>query len=145
MDLEKKYYAKLMLAGEYGVLKGSEAITIPLKNFHAKFDHVAIEDLSDSMLKSVSAIRKLLLYIKSLPVNSFFANPVFEDMDKVVKNGCYVASTIPQGYGVGSSGAVSALVYDQLFSDKETLTIQQHRKDLATIESLIRKASGATY
>lgn len=143
MDLEKKYYAKLMLAGEYGVLKGSEALTIPLKKFHAKFDHVAIEELSDSMLKSVSTIRKLLLHLKSLPVNSFFARPVFEDMDKVFNNGCYVASTIPQGYGIGSSGAVSALVYDQLFTDKESLTIQQHRKDLATIESFFHgKSSG---
>ena len=39
MNLEKKYYAKLMLAGEYGVISGSEAITVPLKMFHARLEH----------------------------------------------------------------------------------------------------------
>ena len=77
MNLEKKYYAKLMLAGEYGVILGSEAITVPLPAFHARLAHrdQAPAGSEGKITESVSSLRDLITYIRSLPRNSFYAVP----------------------------------------------------------------------
>jgi mevalonate kinase len=142
-DLEKKYSAKLMLAGEYGVLAGSEAMTVPLKGFYARL--ASMNDSSDEKKKvtSTNSLRKLFSYIESLPRNSFYANPEIQQMNELLKTGYFIESNIPQGYGIGSSGAVSALIYDQFFKDHSALNLQQQQKDLASLESFFHgKSSG---
>lgn len=143
MNTEKKYYSKLMIAGEYGVLAGSEALTMPLKNFYARI--VQKKDSSDSttIIKSVSSLRKLFNYIHTLPKNSFYAQSLDNEMESMLNDGYYIESTIPHAYGIGSSGAVSAIIYDQFFRNNEKLDMQKQRKDLATIESFYHgKSSG---
>ena len=143
MDIEKIYCAKLMLAGEYGVISGGEAITVPLDLYSAKLaERIEGED-EDTINASVSSLRKLLSYIQSLPKNSFFAYPQVREMNDLLKKGFYIKSSIPMGYGIGSSGTVCALIYDQFFSGTKNLSLQQQRKDLATMESLFHgKSSG---
>jgi mevalonate kinase len=145
MNLEKKYHAKLMLAGEYGVILGSEAITVPLEMFHARLARreEAAPDEEEKITASVNSIRDLITYILSLPRNSFHATPEPGKFDQLLKKGLYIASTIPGGYGIGSSGAVSALFYDQFFQGTGELDLKQKRKDLSTIESFFHgKSSG---
>lgn len=145
MNLEKKYHAKLMLAGEYGVILGSEAITAPLDMFHAQLAHreAAPPGDKEKITASVNSMRDLITYIQSLPRNSFYATPDTGKFEELLKNGLYIASTIPGGYGIGSSGAVSALFYDQFFRGTGGLNLKQKRKDLSTIESFFHgKSSG---
>ena len=133
-----------MLAGEYGVIAGSEAITVPFRNYHARLaQRDEREDQDPIIIQSVASLRKLLIYIRSLPKNSFYAAPDTDKFEESLKKGYYIDSTIPQGYGIGSSGAVSALVYDQFFYTEKTWSLEQQRKDLATLESCFHgKSSG---
>ncbi|MCF8345635.1 MAG: hypothetical protein K9G38_00375 [Bacteroidales bacterium] len=143
MNREKRYYAKLMLAGEYGVIAGCDAITVPFKKYHARLAQRDEKAQDDAVLQSVASIRKLLIYINSLPMNSFFASPDTQKLESLLKQGYYIDSDIPQGYGIGSSGAVSALIYDQFFHTEKAKTLQQQQKDLATLESCFHgKSSG---
>jgi len=143
MDLKKKYYAKLMLAGEYGIIAGSDAITVPYRSFFARLAKRDSKTPDQSIINSVASLRKLMIYIKSLPRNSFFATPETGKLNQMLKEGYYIESSIPQGYGIGSSGAVSALVYDQFFKPAQAITLQQQKKDLATLESCFHgKSSG---
>lgn len=137
MNLEKKYHAKLMLAGEYGVISGGEALTVPLINFGAKLARTpgVNTPFNDRIAASVDSIRNLVTYINALPRNSFFAAPDTKAIEGLLKKGYYIESDIPEGYGIGSSGAVSALIYDQFFSSNEALTMQQQQRDLAALES----------
>lgn len=131
----KKYYAKLMIAGEYGVIAGSEALTVPLKEYYAILERRDNSSDHEAVVQSVSSLREIFYYIKSLPGNSFYAHPQINEMEAFLKKGYYIHSNIPRGYGIGSSGAVTALLYDQFFDGKDSLNDHQLRKDLATIES----------
>lgn len=143
IDTEKKYYAKLMLGGEYGVIAGSEAVTVPFRKYSARLTKWERDTQDPVIISSVASLRRLLTYIRSLPKNSFYAVPDTEEFEGILKKGYYIDSTILQGYGIGSSGAVSALVYDQFFNTGKELTLQQQRKDLATLESCFHgKSSG---
>jgi len=143
MNLNKKYYAKLMLAGEYGVITGSEALTMPLRLFSALLANREDSTDHEKMLRSVDSLRGMISYINSLPRNSFYATPDTAALDEILKNGYFIKSSIPEGYGIGSSGAVTALIYDQFFTKSEDLSLAMIRKDLSTIESCFHgKSSG---
>ncbi len=145
MNTEKSYFGKLILAGEYGVVAGGAALSVPLPRFSAQLAHISDipEPEKKAAARSVSSLRNLLIYISALPRNSFYAEPDIQGLDKLIKNGYFVRSSIPHGYGVGSSGAVSALIYDQFFHKETGMDLLKYRKDLATIESCFHgKSSG---
>jgi mevalonate kinase len=141
MDLEKKYYAKLMLVGEYAVILGGDALTVPLKEFSASIAHRDRAGDNERAIRSINNLRNLAIYLESLPKNSFFASPDLASLGQVVTSGFYIESSVPEGYGVGSSGVVTAIVYDQFFTGQEGLQFAQMKKDLATIESFFHGRS----
>ena len=116
------YPAKLLLFGEYTVLAGSRALAVPLKRWSGhwershKQDHSLIE-LRDHILETYMAER-------------FDADSFTQD----VTRGLQFKSTIPQGFGLGSSAALTAAVYDNYVSKNSDLPIEDIVRDLATIE-----------
>ena len=52
------------------------------------------------------------------------------DLKKDIDNGMYFDSSIPQGYGVGSSGALVASIYDKYADDKITVLENLTREKL---------------
>ena len=53
-----------------------------------------------------------------------------------MKDGLYFDSSIPQGYGVGSSGALVAAIYDKYASDKITVLENLTRDKLLKLKSI---------
>lgn len=45
----------------------------------------------------------------------------FDEIEKDLQEGMYFDSSIPRGYGVGSSGAIVAAIYDKYAEDKITV------------------------
>jgi mevalonate kinase len=138
------YPSKIMLVGEYGAVVGGSALTIPFHKFQAKIRRVS--DLRPGKEKdaeqSLQYIKLLYDYIQKLPATSFHAPP---DMDLFSQNleGYWLDLDIPVGFGLGSSGAVSAALYDMFFPLSGTVTLQQQKEDLASIESYFHgKSSG---
>ncbi|MBN2172663.1 MAG: hypothetical protein JW731_00935 [Bacteroidales bacterium] len=118
------FYGKIILFGEYGIIFDSMALTIPFTHFHGelsfdnKFNNYKYTDFdfaknSNAQLESYSAYLKKLIESGQLNVNFDF-NAFVRDLD----NGLYFESTIPQGYGLGSSGALVASLYNQYVSNK---------------------------
>ena len=141
----KKFFSKLLLFGEYGILKNSKAITIPYKSF---FGSLKIGDLVDNNKKqSNESIKDLYNYlIKSYQRKNFDYNRFFED----IENGLFFESSIPIGYGIGSSGALVAAVYEKYFLHKTSNLLTANsdklvdlKKELSEIESFYHgKSSG---
>ncbi len=53
----------------------------------------------------------------------------------MLKTGLYFDSSIPQGYGVGSSGALVAAIYDKYAKNKITVLENLTREKLLTLKA----------
>ncbi|WP_185877842.1 mevalonate kinase family protein [Blattabacterium cuenoti] len=99
--------SKILLFGEYGILKNYTALSIPnyeykgYLNFYYKLDKKVIE--------SNNEIRKFFNFLKIKKFN--IINLI--KLDKDLNQGIYFQSNIPKKYGVGSSGALVAAIYDK--------------------------------
>jgi len=106
------YYSKLLLFGEYTVVKGSRALAMPYAEYSANwsFEHGEKQQESNQALAAFQAHlmgREDLLC--RLNMDAFA-----EDLVR----GLWLDSDIPTGYGLGSSGSVCAAVYDRYGLDK---------------------------
>jgi mevalonate kinase len=140
----RKYPSKIMLVGEYGVVVGGSALTVPFPRFSARIR--SVKDIPPHKEKearqSLEYLQYLYEYIQRIPADSFHAPP---DMDRFSENlhTYWLDMNIPVGFGLGSSGAVSAAIYDLFFQGLDALTLGQQKEDLAAIESYFHgKSSG---
>ncbi|OUS03568.1 mevalonate kinase [Flavobacteriales bacterium 33_180_T64] len=111
------FYSKILLFGEYGIIKDSKGLSIPYNFYNGalKMD----ENPSQEAIKSNESLRRFVSYLKDID-----ANLVTFDIDTLtndVETGMYFDSSIPQGYGVGSSGALVAAIYDKYAHNKITV------------------------
>ncbi len=122
---ESLYYAKILLFGEYGIIEDSMGLSIPYNKFNGALK--LGNNGNDFAVQSNSDIRAFYNYLREtesggeLPCK-FDLDRLLQDIDK----GLYFDSSIPQGFGVGSSGALVASLYDAYSTDK--ITIQQSQK-----------------
>ncbi|WP_372751623.1 mevalonate kinase [Labilibaculum sp.] len=106
------FYAKILLFGEYGVLLNSMGLSIPYTHFIGELSFIGEDKYTDRNFakRSNSELLKFLNYLKdrSSSYEDFIDLVAFE---KDLKNGLYFESSIPESYGLGSSGALCAAVY----------------------------------
>lgn len=110
------FYAKIMLFGEYSVICDSMALTIPYAHFTGELRFMNQEEYTkyELALESNRHLKDFLHYLKDLNDKTSFRDKLdLERFENDIKNGLYFESNIPQGYGIGSSGALVAAVYDQ--------------------------------
>jgi len=104
------YNSKILLFGEYLLMKGSLALTAPFPEYSGK---LAFSSYSDPKYFDSSKSLKLFCNYLSSQKDNLPAGLDF-DFDKLqndLEGGLYLDSDIPQGYGVGSSGVLVASVY----------------------------------
>jgi mevalonate kinase len=142
--MKGSYPSKVMLAGEYAVVIGGSALTVPFHRFSARVR--SVKDIPPGKEReagqSIEYLKNLFDYIRRLPAYGFHTPP---DLDLFSGNldSYWLDLDIPVGFGLGSSGAVSAAVYDQFFPGSQELTLPQQKEDLALIESYFHgKSSG---
>ena len=126
------FYAKILLFGEYGIIKDSKGLAIPFNAYRGALK--SEENLSDEAKKSNSNLMKLYQYLASLNTELVTFN--LEVFKEDVENGMYFDSSIPQGYGVGSSGALVASIYDKYAADKITVLENLTRDKLLKLKAV---------
>jgi len=124
------FYSKILLFGEYGIIKDSKGLSIPYNFYNGalKLD----DDSSEEAVKSNESLKRFASYLKDLDTKlvTFDINKLQED----VAEGMYFDSSIPQGYGVGSSGALVAAIYDKYATDKITVLENLTREKLLKLK-----------
>ncbi len=129
------FYSKILLFGEYGIIKDSKGLSIPY-NFYKGALKVD-ENPSEQAVKSNESLKRFVDYLQSLQAEQ--PELVSFDLDRLRKDvdaGMYFDSSIPQGYGVGSSGALVAAIYDQYANNKITVLENLTREKLLTLKTV---------
>ncbi len=127
------FYAKILLFGEYGIIKDSKGLAIPYNSYQGALK--ISDDLTDISKKSNENLQKFYQYLYNLDAKdqvNFRLDELKSDIDK----GMYFDSSIPQGYGVGSSGALVAAVYDKYADDKITVLENLTRDKLLKLKGI---------
>tara|TARA_B100001769_G_scaffold257125_1_gene234979 strand:- start:60 stop:980 length:921 start_codon:yes stop_codon:yes gene_type:complete len=126
------FYSKILLFGEYGIIEDSKGLSIPYNFFNGA---LKISESSDEEAKKSNLIlSQFSAHLKTLDIdldlNSF---------DNHIKKGMYFDSSIPKGYGVGSSGALVAAVYEKYANNKITVLENLTREKLLLLKEIFSK------
>lgn len=126
------FYAKILLFGEYGIIKESKGLAIPYNSYKGALK--SSSSLFGETKESNKNLLKLFEYLKNLSTDkvSFDLETFKEDID----NGMYFDSSIPKGYGVGSSGALIASIYDRYAEQKITILENLTRDKLLKLKEI---------
>ena len=129
------FYSKILLFGEYGIIKDSKGLSIPYNFYNGalKVD----ENPSQEAIKSNASLRKFVTYLEQLQnEQSELVTFNLEVLKTDVERGMYFDSSIPQGYGVGSSGALVAAIYDKYANNKITVLENLTREKLLQLKTV---------
>ncbi len=114
---ESLFYGKILLFGEYGVIEDSMALSIPYDNFNGRF--IFYSEDTQFAKESNSHLIKYLAHLKKQNLkNQLPCELDLKSFEADIAKGMLFDSSIPQGYGVGSSGALVAAIYDKYASNK---------------------------
>lgn len=108
---ESLFYSKILLFGEYGIIEDSMGLSIPFDSYSGKFQNK--NTTSPKAKKSNKHLNEFCDFLEEQIKNKALSFKIDvkrfrEDID----SGIYFESNIPEGYGVGSSGALCAAVYN---------------------------------
>ena len=126
----KSFSSKVLLFGEYMVLNGGKSLSFPYKAF-------SLRRSKDYVLKNKYFFQKLVTYIEQ---HDRLSSKLSPDFRMEVDLGLNFESNIPVGYGLGSSGALVAAIYDDFFIKKAS-DFSELKTDLADIESFFHEKS----
>lgn len=126
------FYAKILLFGEYGIIKDSKGLAIPYNSYQGALKKT--DELTDDAKHSNKNLKKFYTYLKGLETDlvSFRLDEFKADNE----DGMYFDSSIPMGYGVGSSGALVASIYDKYADDKITVLENLTRAKLLKLKQV---------
>ena len=128
------FYAKILLFGEYGIIKDSKGLAIPFNAFKGAL-RFSEDSSSETATKSNSYLKSYAAYLKNqVAEQRLDVSFDFERLDADLEKGMYFDSSIPMGYGVGSSGAIVAAIYDRYAGEKVSVLGSLTRDKLLTLK-----------
>lgn len=111
------FYAKILLFGEYGIIKDAMGLSIPYNYYQGAFQLPEKQD--ERTKQSNASLRKFWSHLSSLSESGELKVKLDLNQFKVdLEEGWFFDSSIPQGFGVGSSGALVAAIYDRYAINK---------------------------
>ncbi|WP_442267342.1 mevalonate kinase family protein [Tenacibaculum sp. ZS6-P6] len=126
------FYAKILLFGEYGIIKDSKGLAIPFNSYKGALK--VSKNLSGQALKSNECLQDFYEYLVKLETEIVSFN--LAELKNDIDSGMYFDSSIPMGYGIGSSGALVASIYDKYANDKITVLENLTRDKLLKLKEV---------
>ena len=126
------FYSKILLFGEYGIIKDSKGLSIPYNFYNGALKYG--QNQNDVSAESNNILKEYYQYLKTLDNDLVSFN--LDQMASDIFRGMYFDSSIPRGYGVGSSGALVAAVYDRYALEKITVLENLTREKLLNLKDI---------
>lgn len=129
-------YSKIILFGEYSMILDSKALMIPFRRFAAQWcygtpDNEAVVNSQKSILSIADYIEKDDELSELIDTNGIKAD---------IKQGLYLRSDIPLGYGLGSSGALVAALW-QCYAKSQIADFMELKRVFGRMESFFHGSS----
>lgn len=142
----EKIHSKLLLFGEHAVVKGSQALAIPFKQFSGKWQVAKPGDAVQELQQNLPAFQH---YLSSSNLENLTEAALdTAAFKKDLEGGLYFDANIPVGYGLGSSGALCAAVYHRyakkVIPPTAVAQFPALKKTLAQMESFFHGSSSGT-
>ncbi len=132
------FYSKILLFGEHAINKGSRGLSIPYNFFKGALKMSGSD--TDEAKKSNASLRRFVSHLQNIQIEEpELVTFDLEALNADVDAGMYFDSSIPQGYGIGSSGALVAAIYDQYANDKITVLENLTREKLLKLKQIFSK------
>lgn len=132
----KTYPSKLLLFGEYSVIRGSKAFAVPLARYGGAWDwasKVEAEALQQDLPRFAAWLGQQAVEMD------------FSRFQQDLAEGLYFNSNIPTGYGLGSSGALVAAVYARYarnpIAPEDVARLPALKAELAALECFFHASS----
>lgn len=150
---QDSFYAKILLFGEYAILCNSMGLSVPYSHFSGELSFIGDDKYTD--LNFAQTSNRVLMRYKDFLIEQKNRGELLLAFDisrfaNEINNGLYFESSIPQGYGLGSSGALVAALYHRFVLQEErdydslsSREIGLLKRDLSLLESWFHgKSSG---
>jgi mevalonate kinase len=135
------FYSKILLFGEYGIIRDSKGLSIPYNFYNGALK--SDDKTSAEAIKSNGNLKRFVDHLKNLQSEqSALVTFDLEALELDVENGMYFDSSIPQGYGVGSSGALVAANYDKYSQNKITFLENLTKEKLLQLKAIFTQMEG---
>jgi mevalonate kinase len=122
--MKNKFYSKVLLFGEYSVIKGGMGLAVPCKKYFGQ-----LEFNKDPIAPNF----QLNDFAEYLGQRTLLAQLIDIEQLKIdIKKQLYFKSNIPFGHGVGSSGALCAALFSKYSFDKGFIN-----KDLGYLQDIM--------
>lgn len=119
--------AKILLFGEHIVIKGAQALVIPFDHFSGKWRQATSSEHLGELQMNLADFSNYLEEFKG--GISFASQQFLQDLE----DAWYFDSNIPRGYGLGSSGAITAAVFKKYCLDYHSVIAEKSLGDLKHI------------
>lgn len=126
------FYSKILLFGEYGIIKDSKGLSIPYNFYNGALKKD--KNLSNQAKASNASLKRFAEYLSN--INKDLVTFDIETLNQDINQGMFFDSSIPQGYGVGSSGALVAAIYDKYADEKITVLENLTRDKLLKLKAI---------
>jgi mevalonate kinase len=136
------FYGKVLLFGEYSILFNSKGLTIPYTHFTGQLSYINDDKYTDYefAVQSNKQLKDFLDYMLVLEAKGEMPCSInFKSLSSDIEKGLYFESNIPQGYGIGSSGALVAAIYDRYCTNKIIADESISGKDISRLRAIFSK------
>ena len=131
------YPAKILLFGEHTVIKGSQALAMPINDFYGTWKFAPRKSDWPSLQQQLSQFQQ---YLEKQGLQELLDTINFRtDLNR----GLFFDANIPTGYGLGSSGALCAAVFHR-FRKTQDKKLPQLKEVFAMMESFFHGESSGT-
>ena len=131
------FYAKILLFGEYGIIEDSMGLSIPYRFYKGKLLKPGLTPTEEESGSNAKMLDYLHYLEKAEAEGQMPCRLDLKRLRSDIEQGLYFDSSIPQGFGVGSSGALVAAVYDAYGIDKIEENAVQDNEELLSLKGIL--------